>query len=208
MRRGEALGLRWTDVDLESRTAAVRRALVVVGHAVEVAEPKTARGRRLVALDDVSVDALRTWRNRVRHDRLRAGPGWADTGHIFVDEIGRTLHPDAVSKWFRDAVEEASVPIIRLHDLRHTAASLALTVGVHPKIVSERLGHSSIAITLDTYSHVTPTMQAEAADRLGRLLFGAASDALDDPAVHSATSGVGSLLDITTQTEGATNDPR
>lgn len=135
-------------------------------------EPKTRRSRRVVALDPGTVAAL------VHHlvaqdlERRRAAAVWEKTGYVFVREDGRPLDPDRISHFFAVVSRDAGLPKIRLHDLRHTAATLALGAGVHPKIVSERLGHASIAITLDTYSHVLPSMQEDAAARVGALLDG------------------------------------
>jgi integrase len=96
---------------------------------------------------------------------------WTDTGLIFTREDGQALHPEVVSRFFRQAVKRAMLPAIRLHDLRHTHATLALRAGIHPKVVSERLGHATVAITLDTYSHAIPAMQEEAAAKIAQLVF-------------------------------------
>jgi integrase len=132
MRRGELLGLRWPDVDLGRARVAVRRSLVTVGHKVMVSEPKTAKGRRSVALDPATVAGLKAWHKH----------------------------------------QAADLPVIRLHDLRHTNATLALAAGVHPKVVQERLGHANIAITLDTYSHAVPALEEQAARTVAALVFG------------------------------------
>jgi integrase len=105
-------------------------------------------------------------------DRMAAGEAWTDTGAIFTREDGTVYHPQSVSGAFERAVARSGLPVIRFHDLRHTHASLLLAAGVHPKVVQERLGHSSISITLDLYSHVAPGMQEEAAERLGSIIFG------------------------------------
>jgi integrase len=172
MRRGEAVGLRWADVDLDAGVASVRRSLTVVDGTTLVSEPKTAKARRQVALDVATVEALARWRTRQKAERLQLGGDWVDTGYVFTKEDGNFLHPDNVMVVFRRLVTSAGVPAIRLHDLRHTSATLALAAGVHPKVVQERLGHSSIGITLDTYSHVVQGMQADAAALVGRLLVG------------------------------------
>ena len=151
LRRGEALGLRWEDVDLEAGRLAVRRALVPSGREVLVSEPKTARGRRVVALDPETVAVLKGQAAR-QLEVQQACTAWTDTGLVFTGEDGEPLHPEVVSRCFRKAVKEAMLPVIRLHDLRHTHATLALRAGIHPKVVSERLGHATVAITLDTYS--------------------------------------------------------
>ena len=163
MRRGEVAGLRWTDVDLSARRIAVRQARVAVGYDVAVAEPKTGRSRRTVALDAGTVGVLRAHRRRQSEERLLAGDSWVDSGLVFVAANGEPLHPDRISKLFDRLVRATGLPRIRLHDCRHTFATLALQAGVHPKVVSDRLGHSSTTVTLDTYSHVVPALQEEAA---------------------------------------------
>ncbi|HET9690024.1 MAG TPA: tyrosine-type recombinase/integrase [Acidimicrobiales bacterium] len=170
LRRGEAAGLRWEDVDFDAGTLAVRRALVSVGYEVKVTEPKTAKGRRSVALDDLTVRALRAHRARQAEEALAAGDLWERTGYVFVRDDGRPLHPERIGVMFAQRVKASGLPPIRLHDLRHTSATLALAAGVHPKIVQERLGHASISITLDTYSHVVAGLQHEAAQRVADLL--------------------------------------
>lgn len=108
---------------------------------------------------------------------MRLGEMWTDSGRVFCGLTGEPLHPDTISKAFAKIVRNVAVPLIRLHDLRHTSASVAMELGVHPKIVSERLGHSSISITLDLYSHSTPSLQTEAADQIGAAVFGLSSGA-------------------------------
>ena len=170
LRRGEACGLRWDDVDLEAGRLSIRRALVPVGKVVLVSEPKTARGRRVVPVDATSVNVLKAQAERQLEEQDHWGDAWSDTGLVFTQENGEALHPDWVSKVFRATVKVAKLPQIRLHDLRHTHATLALRAGVHPKVVSERLGHATVAITLDTYSHAIPAMQEEAAERVAALV--------------------------------------
>jgi integrase len=172
MRRGEVLGVQWPDVDLGRARVAVRRSLVTVGHEVVVSEPKTAKGRRSVALDPATVAGLKTWRKHQTAERLAWGPAWTDSGQVFTREDGRPLHPREVTRAFTRHVVAAGLPIIRLHDLRHTHATLALAAGVHPKVVQERLGHANIAITLDTYSHAVPALEEQAAAVVARLVFG------------------------------------
>ena len=170
LRRGEALGLRWQDVDLEAGRLAVRRALVPCGREVLVSEPKTARGRRVVALDSETVTVLKVQAARQIQDQ-QGSAIWTDTGLVFTSKDGAALHPEVVSRLFRRAVKEAMLPDIRLHDLRHTHATLALQAGIHPKVVSERLGHATVSITLDTYSHAIPAMQEAAAAKIAELVF-------------------------------------
>lgn len=161
MRRGEALGLRWSDVDLLTRVISIRQTIVLVGHRPHIAEPKSARSRRVIVLDTRTAEAL---------ERLR--PDATPRDFVFRTTDGEPVHPAAVSRRFRDIVDGSSLPRIRLHDLRHTFATLALQAGIHPKIVSERLGHSTIALTLDVYSHALATLQRDAAERVGDLILG------------------------------------
>ena len=172
MRRGELLGIQWPDVDLGRARISVRRSLVTVGHEVVVSEPKTAKGRRSVALDPATVTGLKAWRKQQATERLAWGPAWTDSVLVFTREDGRPLHPREITRAFSRHVLAAELPIIRLHDLRHTHATLALAAGVHPKVVQERLGHANIAITLDTYSHAVPALEEEAARTVAALVFG------------------------------------
>lgn len=171
LRRAEIAGLRWSDVDLDRGTLTVRHTRVAVDYQVQDSEPKTPKGRRLLALDDPTVAALRRHRKTQLEERLAAGSLWQDNGLVFVKEDGAPYHPGSVAYYFEKAVRKAGLPMIRLHDLRHTSATLALAAGVHPKIVQERLGHSSIGITMDTYSHVIQGMQEEAAAKVAKLIF-------------------------------------
>ncbi len=171
MRRGEALGLRWSDVDLENARLSVRRALIPTNREVVVSEPKTAKGRRVVALDPVTVEVLKAQAARQLDEQSERHEGWVETGLVFTTENGAALDPESVSRYWRQAMKRAMLPPIRLHDLRHTHATLALQAGVHPKVVSERLGHATVSITLDTYSHAIPALQEEAAVLIAGLVF-------------------------------------
>lgn len=172
LRRGEALGLRWQDVDFSAGRVAVVQTVVVVANAPRLSEPKTAAGRRTVSLHPEMLALLRRLAVRQKEERLLAGPLWEDNGLVFTTAGGTVIHPRNVSRDFQLALRRADVPMIRLHDLRHTAATLALTAGAHPKQVQEMLGHARVAITLDVYSHVTEAMHAETAHRIGAQLFG------------------------------------
>lgn len=175
LRRGEALGLGWEGVDLDAGRLAVRRALISIGYETSFSEPKTAKSRRSVALDPGTVEALRAHRKAQLAERLALGPAWQDNGLVFCREDGAAIHPDRVSKLFDQHIAAAGVPRIRLHDLRHTHATLALQAGIHPKVVSERLGHSTVSMTLDTYSHAIPSMEEDAAVKVAALVFGSPS---------------------------------
>jgi integrase len=172
LRRGEALGLRWDDIDFDAGRLAIRRTLVSVGYQVRWSEPKTAASRRVVALDVGTVTALRAHRARQLEERLAIGRGYLDDGLVFADVAGETLHPDGVTQRFDRLVRDAGVRRIRLHDTRHTAATLMLEQGVPLKVVTERLGHSSTRITADLYQHATEHMQDDAAAKLGAALLG------------------------------------
>jgi integrase len=171
MRRGEAIGLRWSDVDLEVGRLSVRRALIPINREVVVSEPKTAKGRRAVALDAGTVEVLKSQAARQLDEQKEWDEAWVETGLVFTAANGAALDPESVSRYFRQAVKKAMLPKIRLHDLRHTHATLALQAGIHPKVVSERLGHATVSITLDTYSHAIPAMQEEAAALIAGLVF-------------------------------------
>lgn len=163
MRRGELLALRRGDVDLEAARLTVEVALAQIGDAVHLKRPKTGRSRTL-SLDPATLDHLAR--------RMRGSPAGADDAPLFAEPDGSHLLPRRVSDVWRGYVRTLDLPPIRLHDLRHTHATLLLAAGVPIKVVSERLGHTKITMTLDVYAHVLPAMDREAADRLGDLLAG------------------------------------
>ncbi len=180
-RRGEALGLRWQDVDMERRLAAIRQELVPLTKASGRGRegrliPRTKSDRpRVIELDSRTVGALRSWRAHHAAERLLFGDAYVDSGLVFCRPDGRPYHPEAFSKAFDRRLTRtafADLMRIRLHDLRHTWATLALVAGVDVKIVSERLGHTSPLITWQTYQHVTKGMQTDAAERVADLIFG------------------------------------
>lgn len=170
MRRGEVLGLRWRDVDLDAGRLSVVHTITTVGGVPVEGDTKTNKSRRRIALDQVTVEVVKDHRKRQVQERLLAGPLWTDTGYVFTNEDGSALHPDRYSRWFSTLVKKAGVPRIRLHDVRHTNATIALEAGVHPKVVSERLGHATVGITLDLYSHVSPSIDAAAAETIAGMV--------------------------------------
>jgi integrase len=172
MRRGECLGLRWSDIDLAAGRLSIVQTVIAVNHEVRIGSPKTARGRRTVVLDPGTVAELRQHRQRQLAERLIMGAGFADHGLVFCRPDGAPLHPERFSRTFEIEAERAGLPKIRLHDLRHTWATLALGAGEHPKVVQERLGHANVSITLDVYSHVTEGLHTDAASRIAGLIFG------------------------------------
>jgi integrase len=156
-------GLRWSDLDLTAGRLSIVQTVIAVNHEVRIGSPKTAKGRRTVALDPGTVGALREHRRRQVAERLLMGAGFTDHGLVFCRPDGGPLHPEHFSRMFDREIAKTELPRIRLHDLRHTWASVALSAGVHPKVVQERLGHASIGITLDVYSHVADGLHADAA---------------------------------------------
>jgi integrase len=218
LRIGEALGLRWADVDLDAGTLSVtqaiersggdpigRRSMLAASREIRqritaapqrsrerrqlradleklrkewrqvrstlrVTEPKSVRSRRTVRLPGVVLTALRAHRTRQLEDRLAAGGAWEDSGLVFTSPIGSALDPRNATRAFKALLTDAELPNIRFHDLRHTAATLLLAQGVDPRTIMETLGHSQISLTMNTYSHVLPALQADAAARLDAVL--------------------------------------
>lgn len=165
MRLGELLALHWRDVDLDAGALQVRATLHEVKGGFQFAERKTEHSRRRVLLSQTAITALRGHRAAQAGERLRAGGDWGDRDLVFANELGRPVSASNLrNRSYWPLLKAAGLPRLRFHDLRHTAATLLLGQGVHPKVVSEMLGHSRITVTLDLYSHVTPTMQ-EAATR-------------------------------------------
>jgi integrase len=170
LRRGELLAVRWSDVDFDRATLTVRRSVEQVKGTVTFKAPKTAKGRRQIVLLAITVDALRKHRAEQAQERLSMGKGYADQDLVFADINGDVWIPSALTGAFRRLVRDADLGHVRFHVLRHSHATQLLIQGIHPKVVSERLGHSTISITLDTYSHVLPGIQEEAAEKLDAAL--------------------------------------
>lgn len=172
LRRGELLGLAWRDVDLEAGLLQVRQTVISVNFKVIVSTPKTAAGRRAVAIDPATVELLREHRLRQLRERHLLGLGAQSPDDlVFAAPDGAPLNPALFTDAFDRRVRAAGVARITFHGVRHTAATLMLTAGVHPKVVQERLGHASVSITLDLYSHSVPSLQVEAASKMGALIF-------------------------------------
>jgi integrase len=198
MRRGEVAGLRWSDVDFTTGRVSPRRPRVVVNYAVHEGNPKTAKGRRSLALDPATVAALRDHQARQAEEKSTVGSGYLDSGLVFTWPDGRPLHPDVITGWFKRHArkvvwsngqgQQVGLPPIRLHDVRHSYASAALAAGIPAKVVSERLGHAAVGITLDTYSHVLPGLDERAADVVARLILQDGSPSASAPGVNSGVN--------------------
>ncbi len=172
MRVSELLGLRWRDVELGSGEIRLRSTLERYHRVISFSEPKTKGSRRRIPLARQATDALRRHRVTQAQDRLAAGPAWVDRDLVFTSELGEPVAYSTLRRAYRTHLRRAGAPDIRIHDGRHTAATTLLGRGVHPKIVSEMLGHSRIATTMDLYSHVTPAMQAQAVSAMEAALGG------------------------------------
>jgi integrase len=172
LRRAELAGLRWRDValDRDPATLAVRTTRTTAGHAVVEYDPKTRSSRRVVHLDGRTADLLRDHGAAMAAEADKRGEPTVPQ-YVFVDELGDPYHPAQLTRYLHALQRRAGLPEITLHDLRHTAATVALLAGVHPKVVSERHGHASTQITMDRYSHVLESMQVAAADAIGRFLL-------------------------------------
>ena len=172
MRRGEILGLRWKDVDIETARISVRQALVSVGYEVLKSSPKNHQAR-VIDLDPGTVEQLKAHQSRQTAEREEWADDYEDSDLVFCREDGSPIHPHSLSQAFERLVKNSGLRRIRLHDLRHTHATIAVRAGVPVKVISERLGHESPAFTLKQYAHVMPGMQAEAAKEIAAVVMGA-----------------------------------
>lgn len=177
LRLGELLGLRWSDVDQKNGAIYVRQALKRSGKEPSFAAPKTKRGTRQVVMTATLAEELKSHKARQNAERLQAGEFWAkdefekDYDLVFADHLGAPLRRDWISKEeFKRILKKSKIDDMRFHDLRHSCATILLKEGIHPKIVSEMLGHSTIGITMDTYSHVIPSLQKEAAQKMDTIV--------------------------------------
>jgi integrase len=172
MRRGEVLGLTWRTIDFDNSRLSVTQNVTAPNYQVSVSDVKSAHSLRTIDLDARTIAVLQSWRRHELEQQLATGVRIDDSGFVFAKPNGGPLHPDYFSQSFERLVAKMNLPRIRLHDLRHTHATLLLKEGVPPKVVSERLGHSSVAFTMQVYQHVLPGMQADAAESFGELVFG------------------------------------
>nr|MBA2494669.1 site-specific integrase [Acidobacteriota bacterium] len=165
----------WKDIDFEQKALSVRRAIVWKrkGGGFTFTEPKTKKSRRSIPISNSVINALKTHRRNQLEAKLKLGAAYENLDLVFASEVGTPIQPkNLLDRHFRPLLKKAGLPSIRLYDLRHTTATLLLSAGENPKVVSERLGHASIVLTLDTYSHVLPTMQESATNKLEKMMFG------------------------------------
>ncbi|PYS21337.1 MAG: site-specific integrase [Acidobacteria bacterium] len=184
MRPEEYLALQWSDIDLSKGTARIRRALVRHKKTVQFEEPKTARSRRTVYLPQPIAQKLKAHKRKQAAEKLKFKGTWGPYDLVFCSVEGTPLSiPNLTYRYFRPILTAAGLPQIRLYDLRHSCATLLLVAEENPKVVSERLGHSTVVLTLDTYSHVIPTMQQAATARLEKLISSQEDANESDPTV-------------------------
>lgn len=171
LRQGETLGLMWSDIDLNAGVLRVSRASQRIPHqGTQLVETKTDRSRRTLVMPPIVINALCAHRGRQAVERLAAGERWADLDLVFPSERGTLADGPNITHRFHKLLTRAGLPSMRFHDLRHACASLLLVQGVHPRVVMETLGHSQMSLTMDTYSHVIPALQREAANRMESVL--------------------------------------
>jgi integrase len=162
-RRGEALGLKWPDVDLDNGKVSIQHSLQrLKGQGLQLQPPKSVKSRRSIALDVDTIQMLRKHRGGQLLEQVRLDGAYEDRGFVFPGPLGGPLDPSVLTRTFEKLVKKAGFHDIRLHDLRHFHATLMLQQGANPKVVQERLGHSSFSVTMDTYSHVVPGLQEQA----------------------------------------------
>jgi integrase len=172
LRQGELLGLKWEDIDLNAGTLRVRRTLsTAIGGGFGFSPPKTAKGRRSIKLPESALSSLKNHRKAQLEMRDRITGLWEDHGLVFTTHVGTPIsRQDLITRSFKPLLQRAELPNIRFHDLRHTCATLLLCRGVHAKLVQELLGHATISVTLDTYSHVLPSMTDQTATAMEDVL--------------------------------------
>jgi len=180
MRRGEVLGVRWRDIDFKTRRLHVQQTVLSVEYQITIGRPKTLRGERKIALDPETVRVLKAHRAAQRREKHLLGEGYRDQGLVFARENGEPIHPDYFSQTFDRTVKRLKLPKIRLHDLRHTHATLGLAAGIHVKVISDRLGHATTSFTQDIYMHAIPAIEDNAADQIADLIFTTEDESQDD----------------------------
>ena len=164
MRRGELAGLKWANINLANKQLQVVNTLQrITGQGLVNGQPKTERSRRSIALSTDTVALLHEIRGKQMTQQLEVVDAWTDSGYVFTSADGMPVDPNLATRAFKKVLASAGLPKLTIHGLRHTHATILLEQGVNPKVVSERLGHASVATTMDIYSHVLPDMQEKAA---------------------------------------------
>jgi integrase len=176
MRRGEILGLRWSDIDFDEKLLVINQTVVSVNYEILTGGPKTAGSRRRLALDDQMLGILRAHQAVQQNARETVGTLYVDHGLVFARVDGGATHPDYFSQTFDRTVRRLALPKVRLHDLRHTNATIGLAAGVPIKIMSTRLGHATTAFTQDVYMRSTDSLERDAARRIAASVFGGSVD--------------------------------
>jgi len=174
LRQSEALGLRWSDIDLDTAMLRVQRTIQRVNGEYQVLEPKTKRSRRTISLPPPVTTSLRQHKTRQTEDRLRVGPAWEGdewSGLVFTDEVGSPLSSYHVGRRFKSLITVAGLPEMRYHDLRHGATSLMAAQGVPARVAMEVLGHAQISTTMNIYAHIAPEFQKEASEKVAAALW-------------------------------------
>jgi integrase len=172
MRRGELVALRWSDIHFEESYLQVRRSARRAGrtgYGLQITEPKTASGRRNIVLSAFLIEVLKRHQDSQEERRQEAADAWRANDLVFCGQHGEYLNPNRPSLWLKRLLKDAGLGPMRFHDLRHSAATLLLSMGVHVKVVQELPGHSTIAMTLNVYAHVLPSLQQDAMDKLSDL---------------------------------------
>jgi integrase len=170
LRRGEALGLKWEDIDLKNKCLYIQRSAGRVGTlGIKEKDPKTNSSKRKIDLPDFVVEALKSHQKRQLESKERLAEKWTDSGYVFTNKYGRFLQESHLYNSYKALLKRAGLPDIRFHDLRHSAATIMLSMGVNPKVIQEVLGHSNIRMTLGIYAHVLPSMQQEMTQKLDDL---------------------------------------
>jgi integrase len=170
LRQGELLGLRWKDVDTERGTLTVLQTVQVIYGKITTGAPKTKQSRRTIPIASATLDLLKAWRTEQKKERMKAGPLWQDNGLVFASHTGTPLFARNVSRRWHQLLDTAGIERRGMHAARHTTATLLMAAGEHPKVVQELLGHATIALTLDTYSHVQEGQREQATAKLSALL--------------------------------------
>ena len=203
LRRGEVLGVAWDQVDLEGGTVRVRQQLQRIGGQLQLTDVKTRRSGRMVPLPDLCVRALRKRRADQATDRLAAGERWEETGLVFTTRHGTPVEPRNLARTFDLVCDRAGVRRIRLHDTRHTCASLLAAAGTHPRTIMAILGHSQIGVTMNVYTHVTTEDQRAAVGLVGGLLDRTAGDEAPRSRQAQPSDGFRSALESDQRDESA-----